>query len=139
MWFTSKYICSQDGQIFRGMVSSTPATGHLQAGIAVEMKRGEAFTGHAFYFLKRKSKNESKCDQHSHPGGGYFFCTLSCIHSFNKHSVRTYYVPGTVLGSGDRVVNKAGIAVLKELIFSLFETCITPRFDFYYISPVLNH
>ena len=39
-------------------------------------------------------------------------------------------MPGTVLGSGDTVVNKANIAVLKELIFSLFETCITPRFDF---------
>lgn len=28
------------------------------------------------------------------------------VHSFNGHLLSSYYVPGTLLGSGDKVVNK---------------------------------
>lgn len=52
------------------------------------------------------------------------------LYSLIQYSVSTYYVPGTVPGSGDTVANQADIPVLKELVISLYETCIIPCFDF---------
>lgn len=88
MQFTSKYICSQDGQIFRGTVSSTPGTGHLWAGTAVEMrKRGEALTGSRFLFLKKKEQ-ELKQTGSAFTSWRWVLCAFSAhflvfIHSTN--------------------------------------------------------
>lgn len=44
-------------------------------------------------------------------------CLQGSACSFNKHLLNTYYIQSSILGAGDRSMNKTKIPALMEFIF----------------------
>lgn len=58
-----------------------------------------------------------QCPYYSHPKATPTCLGSLAVHLPNKYLLSTYNVPGTVLGTGDIVVNLCKISLLTELLF----------------------